>query len=244
MGKKKRTPPAPAPAGKELTGEVLAGKNSVGQQPSTKALAGKVLRSLKADFPEVECALRHDSPVQLLVATILSAQCTDERVNLVTQDLFATYPTAFDLAAAPLKKLEKLVQSTGFFRNKAKNIKLCCQALVENYDGQVPQDLDALVQLAGVGRKTANVVLGVAYGMATGVVVDTHVGRLSRRMGLTEEKDPVKVERDLMGVLPQKEWVDFSHRMIYHGRQVCGARKPKCSQCSLRRFCPQVGVEN
>lgn len=209
-----------------------------------KAQARKVLRRLKADFPEVECALLHDSPVQLLVATILSAQCTDERVNIVTRELFAAYPTAEDLAAAPIKRLEKLVQSTGFFRNKAKNIKLCCTELVEQHEGQVPRDLDSLVQLAGVGRKTANVVLGVAFGMATGVVVDTHVGRLSRRTGLTDKTDPVKVEQDLIQLLPKKEWVDFSHRMIYHGRQVCGARKPKCNECSMRKFCPRVGLEN
>jgi len=211
--------------------------------PALKRQAGKVLRRLKADFPEVECALLHDSPVQLLVATILSAQCTDARVNIVTRELFKLHPTAHDLAAVPLKRLEKLVQSTGFFRNKAKNIRLCCQELVDKYDGEVPQELDALVNLAGVGRKTANVVLGVAFGVASGVVVDTHVGRLSRRTGLTTESDAVKVERDLMGLLPKKEWVDFSHRMIYHGRQTCGARKPKCDACSMRKFCPRVGVD-
>lgn len=211
--------------------------------PALKRQAGKVLRRLKADFPEPECALVHDTPVQLLVATILSAQCTDARVNIVTKDLFEKFPTAEDLAAAPLPVLEKAVQSTGFFRNKAKNIKACCTELVAKHDGEVPQDLDVLVKLAGVGRKTANVVLGVAYGMATGVVVDTHVGRLSRRLGLTEEKDPVKVERDLIRLLPKREWVDFSHRMIYHGRQTCDARRPNCDECSMRKFCPQVGVE-
>lgn len=208
--------------------------------PELKRLAAKVLRRLKADYPEVDCALRHDSPVQLLVATILSAQCTDKRVNLVTKDLFAQLPTAADLARAPIKRLEKLVQSTGFFRNKAKNIKACTTELVESYDGEVPQDMDQLVALAGVGRKTANVVLGTAFGIPTGVVVDTHVGRLSRRMGLTEEKDPVKVERDLVQLLPKKEWIEFSHRMIYHGRQVCSARKPLCDECSFKKFCPQL----
>ncbi|MEM8495782.1 MAG: endonuclease III [Planctomycetota bacterium] len=214
----------------------------VAVDPERKRQAGKVLRRLKADFPVAECALEHETPVQLLVATILSAQCTDARVNIVTRGLFAKYPDADSLAAAPVKQIEKLVQTAGFFRNKAKNIKACCTALVEEHGGEVPQDLDALVQLAGVGRKTANVVLGVAFGMATGVVVDTHVGRLSRRTGLTEETDPVKVERDLIAVLPRKEWVDFSHRMIYHGRQVCGARKPMCDDCSMRKFCPRVGV--
>ena len=218
-------------------------KKKTSVDPALKRQAGKVLRRLKADFPEVECALLHDSPVQLLVATILSAQCTDARVNIVTRDLFRLHPTAHDLATVPIKRLEILIQSTGFFRNKAKNIRLCCQELVEKYDGDVPEDLDALVNLAGVGRKTANVVLGVAFGVASGVVVDTHVGRLSRRTGLTEETDPVKVERDLMGLLPKKEWVDFSHRMIYHGRQTCAARRPKCDACSMRKFCPRVGVD-
>ena len=207
-----------------------------------KKQAGRVLRRLRADYPDAECALRFETPVQLLVATILSAQCTDERVNLVTEKLFADCPTAADLAALPLKRLEKYVQSTGFFRNKAKNIRACCKALVEEHDGEVPRDLDALVALAGVGRKTANVVLGVAFGMATGVVVDTHVGRLSRRTGLTRQTDAVKVERELMEILPRKRWVDFSHQMIYHGRRVCGARRPRCEECSMRKFCPRVGV--
>jgi endonuclease III len=207
-----------------------------------KNQARRVLKRLAADHPDAHCALHFATPVQLLVATILSAQCTDERVNQVTEQLFAQYPTAHDLAKLPLSKLEKLIQSTGFFRNKAKNIKACCEELVAKHQGEVPKDLEALVQLPGVGRKTANVVLGVAYGLATGVVVDTHVGRLSRRLGLTEEDDPVKVERDLMAILPSREWVDFSHRMIFHGRRVCAARKPKCDACSMASFCPQIGV--
>jgi endonuclease-3 len=201
-----------------------------------------VLRRLEADHPDAECALWHDSPVQLLVATILSAQCTDERVNLVTAKLFADCPDAASIAALPIKRLEEYVQSAGFFRNKAKNVKACCQALVDQHGGQAPRDLDALVALPGVGRKTANVVLGVAYGVASGVVVDTHVGRLSRRLGLTDEDDPVKVERDLMLALPKKKWIDFSHQMIFHGRRVCDARKPKCDACSMAKFCPRVGV--
>jgi len=208
-----------------------------------KRHAAKVVRRLKADYPDAECALVHDTPLQLLVATILSAQCTDARVNIVTKDLFKKYPTAADLARVPLPVLERAVQSTGFFRNKAKNIKACCQMLVEKYDGEVPKDLDALVELAGVGRKTANVVLGTAFGIPTGVVVDTHVGRLSQRLGLTRHKDPVKIERDLMELLPKREWIDFSHRMIYHGRQICVARRPKCEQCSMKKFCPQIGVK-
>lgn len=211
-------------------------------QEERKAQAKRVLRRLKADFPVAECALRYDTPVQLLVATILSAQCTDERVNLVTEKLFADCPTAESLAALPIKRLEKYVQSAGFFRNKAKNIKACCTDLVEKHRGEVPRDLDSLVQLAGVGRKTANVVLGVAFGIASGVVVDTHVGRLSRRLGLTDQTDAVKVETDLSKLIPKTQWVDFPLRMIYHGRQVCGARRPDCDRCSMRRFCPRVGV--
>ncbi|MGL4513426.1 MAG: endonuclease III [Lacipirellulaceae bacterium] len=207
-----------------------------------KKQAARVLRRLEADHADAECALRHESPVQLLVATILSAQCTDERVNVVTAKLFADCPTAEAIAALPVARLEKYVQSAGFFRNKAKNVKACCQALINEHGGEVPQDLDALVALPGVGRKTANVVLGVAFGMATGVVVDTHVGRLSRRLGLTTQEDPGKVERDLIALLPKRAWIDFSHRMIFHGRRVCEARKPKCDACSMAKFCPRVGV--
>lgn len=191
----------------------------------------------------MDCELEYDSPEQLLVATILSAQCTDKRVNLVTRELFARYPTPEDLSRLALGKLERLIQSTGFFRNKARNIQACCQTLVRQYGGQVPRDLDALVALPGVGRKTANVVLGTAYGIPAGVVVDTHVGRLSRRLGLTTATDAVKVEQDLLELLPQQEWIDFSHRMIRHGRQVCKARKPDCDGCQFRRFCPMVSVK-
>jgi endonuclease-3 len=208
-----------------------------------KKQANRVVRQLRSTYADAECALNFDTPVQLLVATILSAQCTDQRVNLVTKELFKKYPTASDLSRAPLRSLEKLVQSTGFFRNKAKNIKACCRQLVEEHEGEVPRDLALLVKLAGVGRKTANVVLGTAYGIPTGVVVDTHVGRLSRRLGLTTESDPVKVERDLMRLLPKREWIDFSHRMIYHGRAVCKARRPRCESCDFTRFCPRTDVD-
>jgi len=208
-----------------------------------KRHAARVVRQLRKDYPDAKCALNFQTPVQLLVATILSAQCTDQRVNIVTAELFRRYPSAQDLARATRRSLEKLIQSTGFFRNKAKNIKACCQALATEQDGEVPRDLNVLVQLPGVGRKTANVVLGTAFGMPTGVVVDTHVGRLSRRLGLTGQTDPVKVERDLMDLLPKKEWIDYSHRMIYHGRAVCKARRPQCDACSFRRMCPQIGVE-
>ena len=202
----------------------------------------RILRLLRKQYPDAECALNYETPVQLLVATILSAQCTDERVNIVTAELFRRYPTAADLARAPLRSLEKLVKSAGFYRNKAKNIKGCCTALVERYDGEVPQDLEALVELSGVGRKTANVVLGTAFGLATGVVVDTHVSRISRRLGLTRQKDPVKIERDLIEHLPRKEWVMYSHRVIHHGRQVCKARKADCENCKLKDVCPRIGV--
>lgn len=207
-----------------------------------KQQASRVLRRLKADYPNAHCALEHDSPFQLLIATILSAQCTDKRVNVVTKDLFAQFPGPEDFATTPVKKIEKAIQSTGFYRNKAKNIKSCCQDLVEQYDGEIPQDLETLTNLAGVGRKTANVVLGTGFGLATGVVVDTHVGRLSRRLGLTANTDAVKVEKDLIPLIPKKRWVQFSHQMIDHGRAICDARKPKCGECSMKKFCPQVGV--
>lgn len=211
--------------------------------PAKKKQAGKVVRGLARDYADAECALVHNSPFQLLIATVLSAQCTDERVNIVTQDLFPRYPTAADLAPVPVKRIEKIIQSTGFFRNKAKNIKALSQALVNDHDGEVPQELDVLVKMPGVGRKTANVVLGTAFGLPTGVVVDTHVGRISKRLGLTEQTDPVKIEQDLMQVLPRKEWIDYSHRLIHHGRRVCRARKPLCDQCGFQKICPRIGVE-
>lgn len=207
-----------------------------------KDQARRVVRRLKADYPDAQCALRYDTPYQLLVATILSAQCTDERVNLVTEKLFAKWPRAESIAALPVKRLEKEIQSTGFFRNKAKNIKACSQELADRHEGCVPRDLETLVALPGVGRKTANVVLGTAFGLPTGVVVDTHVARLSRRLGLTDQKDAVKIESELMELLPKKQWIDFSHRMIHHGRRVCNARKPKCQECSMNSFCPRIGV--
>ncbi len=209
---------------------------------SAKRYAAKVVRALRRDYPDAECALRHENAFQLLIATILSAQCTDVRVNIVTKDLFSSYPTPAHFAKAPLRSLETAIQSTGFFRNKAKNIKACCELLVKRYDGEVPRDLEQLVELPGIGRKTANVVLGTAFGMPTGVVVDTHVSRISRRLGLTEKSDAVKIERDLMLVLPKKEWIDFSHRMIHHGRRICKARKPLCDDCGMNEFCPRIGV--
>ena len=187
--------------------------------PAIRRLARRLLDALAALYPDAQCALDHAGPLQLLIATILSAQCTDARVNLVTPALFARYPDAAAFAAAELGELEEMIHSTGFYRNKARSIRRCCAQLVEKYGGKVPATMDELVPLPGVGRKTANVILGNAYGVP-GITVDTHVGRLSRRLGLTEHTDPEKVERDLMALLPDREWTAFSHRMIFHGRQV------------------------
>ena len=205
--------------------------------------ARRVVRHLAKHYADAECALNYESPFQLLIATILSAQCTDERVNIVTADLFARYPTAYDLAQATQKQVEKIVKSAGFYRAKAKNIRNCAKQLVEKHDGEIPLELEALTALPGVGRKTGNVLLGTAFGIPSGVVVDTHVGRISRRLGIAFEKDPVKVERELMAVLPKKEWIYYSHRMIHHGRAICDARKPLCEDCSMKRFCPRIGVK-
>jgi endonuclease-3 len=218
------------------------GKRAAESPAVLKARTAQIVKELAKEYPDAQCALHHKDAFQLLVATILSAQCTDERVNLVTPELFKKYSTPAAFVAAPIEAIEKAIQSTGFFRNKAKSIKAASQSLVEKHGGKVPQELDAMVELAGVGRKTANVVLGVAYGKATGVVVDTHVGRLSRRLGLTKNDDPVKVEADLMAILPQSEWIDFSHRLIHHGRRICQARKPKCDACVLDDLCPKIGV--
>ena len=210
----------------------------------SKRYAAKVLKILRREYPEATCALNFRTPLELLVATILSAQCTDQRVNQVTLDLFRKYRTAADYAEAPQEQLESEIQSTGFFRNKAKSIIGCARVLCDEFGGKVPQDLDALVAMPGIGRKTANVVLGTAFGLATGVVVDTHVTRVSRRLGLTTQKDAVKIEQDLMSLVPKSEWVAFSHRVIHHGRRICAARKPQCSACSLQSLCPRIGVES
>jgi endonuclease III len=207
-----------------------------------KRQAARVIERLAADYPAAECALAFSNPLELLIATILSAQCTDVRVNMVTPDLFRRYRSAGDFANAKLPELEKAIQSTGFFRNKAKNIQACCRQIVDENGGEVPRELESLVRLPGVGRKTASVVLGTAFGIASGVVVDTHVTRLTQRLGLTKAKDAVKIEHDLMAIVPREEWIDFSHRLIHHGRQICIARKPKCPQCSMLSFCPRVGV--
>lgn len=205
--------------------------------------ASSIARKLAQLYPDAHCALHYDTPLQLLVATILSAQCTDERVNRVTPPLFTRYPDAHAFATAKQSELEKLIQSTGFFRNKAKNIIACCQKLVELHEGQVPRTMEELVPLPGVGRKTANVILGNAFDVP-GIPVDTHVGRLSQRMGLSEYDDPVKIERDLMELIPRKQWTMFAHRMIFHGRQVCHSRKPQCEECKLAGLCPRQGLSD
>lgn len=208
-----------------------------------KSQVNGVLEGLKKSYPEAECALGHANPLQLLVATILSAQCTDKRVNLVTPDLFRKYPSAEAFARASLATLERMIHSTGFFRNKAKNIREACRRLAKDSNGQVPQSMEELLQLPGVARKTANVVLGTAFGVASGVVVDTHVFRISRRLGLTRARTPEKVEQDLMAAIPSGEWINFSHRLIHHGRRICSARNPQCSLCALEPHCRKVGVD-
>lgn len=217
--------------------------NSASSRKGVEIPMGKILEVLKETYPKVTCALHHDSPFQLLVATILSAQCTDERVNAVTPTLFKRYPTPQKLASSIQEDVEEIIHSLGFFRAKATNIRSMAQGLVEHHRGEVPQDLEALVRLAGVGRKTANVVLGTAFRIPSGVVVDTHVTRISRLLGLTKEKAAEKIERDLMKLVPKEEWIDFSHRLIHHGRRICIARKPKCEECPLSALCPKIGLE-
>jgi endonuclease-3 len=203
----------------------------------------QLIARLRQTYPDAHCELNHSSPLELLVATILSAQCTDQRVNLVTAALFRRYRSAADYADAPLAELEEAIKSTGFFRNKAKNIQACCRTLVERHGGEVPRTMAELTQLAGVGRKTANVVLGNAFGLEEGVVVDTHVGRLAQRLGLTAETDAEKIEPALTKLVPREQWTLFSHWLIWHGRRRCQARKPDCAGCEVREMCPRVGVK-
>ncbi len=202
----------------------------------------KIIAALDRAYPEAHCELNHADPLQLLIATILSAQCTDKRVNLVTKELFQKYHSAADFANASLVDLEQAIKSTGFFRNKAKNIQAGCRKLVEQHHGKVPQTMEELTRLDGVGRKTANVVLGNAFGINAGVVVDTHVARLAQRLDLTRQRTPEKIERDLMALVPQKQWTMFSHWLIWHGRRRCAARKPDCLHCEIKKLCPQIGV--
>jgi endonuclease-3 len=208
--------------------------------PVGDAFVAELLSRLRAAYPDAHCALDYQTPLQLLVATILSAQCTDERVNLTTPALFARYPTAEALAAADPVELEELVRPTGFFRQKARYIREAAGRLLTDYGGEVPPAMDDLLTLPGVARKTANVVRGEIYGLADGVTVDTHVKRLSGRLGLTAETDPVKVERDLMAIIPRESWIEISHLLIWHGRRVCTARKPACPACPLNDLCPSA----
>ena len=203
----------------------------------------EVIARLRQAHPDAHCALDYDTPLQLLAAVILSAQCTDERVNLTTPALFARYPTAEALAAADPDELEAIVRPTGFYRNKARFLRQTAARLLAEYDGQVPPDMDALLTLPGVARKTANVVRGEIYGLADGVTVDTHVKRLAARLGLTAETDPVKVERDLMALIPRESWIEIAHLLIWHGRRLCTARKPNCPACSLNDICPSSSVQ-
>jgi len=207
-----------------------------------KRRTNEILERLAEEYPNARCALAHRSPLELLVATILSAQCTDKRVNEVTPNLFARYPDAEAYASASADELEEMIRSTGFFRNKARSLRGLGQALVESHAGKVPKTMAELVALPGVGRKTANVVLGNAFGIDEGIVVDTHVGRLSRRLALTAEKDPVRVEKDLVELVPRSHWTLWAHLLIDHGRRVCKARRPECAACVLATLCPSAEI--
>jgi len=220
-----------------ITASLPKKKPAKTKKPLAPERVKAILDILAATYPGVVCALNHRNAWELTVATILSAQCTDVRVNLVTPALFKTFPTPKAMAAASLPELEELVRTTGFFRNKAKNIKGAARVVVEEFKNKVPQTMEELLRLPGVARKTANVVLGSFYGIASGIVVDTHVQRLSRRLELTREEAPPKIERDLVKIIPQDRWIDFSHELIHHGRQVCIARKPRCADCSLEKLC-------
>ena len=203
----------------------------------------EIIKLLKRAHPDAKCALNHSNAFELLVATILSAQCTDERVNKVTADLFRKYRKPEDYLKVPASELQEDIRTTGFFRNKTKSIQGACAMLSEEFNGQVPKTMDELLQLPGVARKTANVVLGVAYGIAAGVVVDTHVSRLSHRLGLTKQKDAAKIELDLMELVPKKDWIIFAHLLIFHGRRICKARRPFCEECAVERLCPSSSLK-
>lgn len=207
-----------------------------------KIRAGEIIKRLKKAYPDAHCALTHTNPFELLIATILSAQCTDVRVNIVTSELFRKYRRPEDYLRVDQPELEKDIHSTGFFRNKAKNIQAACGRIIDEFGGRVPPTMEELLTLPGVARKTANVVLGNAFGIASGVVVDTHVARLSQRLGLTKNESPEKIERDLIEIVPKKHWIMFPHWLITHGRQVCQARKPRCQECVLANLCPSFEI--
>ncbi len=211
------------------------------QSPANERI-GEIIHILHKTYPDAACELDHKNPWQLLVATILSAQCTDVRVNMVTPALFAAYPTPAALGNADPEKVEEIIRTTGFYHNKAKNIIGASRRVDEVFGGEVPRTMEEMLTLPGAARKTSNVVLGVAYGLPTGVVVDTHVRRLSNRLGLTSHDDPEKIERDLQALVPQDEWIDFSHLLIFHGRRCCDAKKPNCAGCSIRHLCPSARV--
>jgi endonuclease III len=231
-GKSARTPKSKTPSK-----PAKAGQQKSGYDPVAPERVKDILKRLDQRYPGVTCALNHKSAWELLVATILSAQCTDVRVNMVTPVLFSKYPTPADFAALKPEQLEPDIRSTGFFRNKSKSLVGAAQGVVERFGGQVPDDMDQLLSLPGVARKTANVVLGTWFHKAVGVVVDTHVHRISRRLELTKAEDPKQIEQDLMKVIPQEKWIDFSHQIIHHGRALCVARKPKCAECPLENLC-------
>jgi len=207
------------------------------------ARLARIIAALEKTYPDAHCELNHSNPLELLIATILSAQCTDKRVDMVTADLFRKYSSAADYATVPSAQLEQDVKSTGFFRNKAKHIKAACKAIVEKHGGKVPRTMEELTELGGVGRKTANVVLGAAFGIHQGVVVDTHVARLSRRLGLTRQKSPEKIELELMRLVPVEKWTLFGDLLVWHGRRRCSARNPDCPQCEVNSLCPRIGVK-
>lgn len=210
-------------------------------EPRLQQRVRKLIAALRSTYPDAHCELNYSNPLELLIATILSAQCTDKRVNMVTAELFRKYRTAADYANAPIKELEQAIRTTGFYRNKARNIQACCRALLERHGGEVPRTMQELTALEGVGRKTANVVLGNAFGVNEGIVVDTHVARLARRLGLSRHTDANKIEQDLMTLVPRTEWTMFSHWLIWHGRRRCFARKPDCAHCEIAKLCPSAG---
>ena len=222
---------------RERSTEKKASSREAGRGARAAERVAAILKGLDEAYPDARCALDHRSPWELLVATILSAQCTDVRVNMVTPELFRRFPTPAAMAKASRAELEALIRTTGFFRNKAKSIQGAARKIVEEFGGRVPETLGELITIPGAARKTANVVLGVSFGKAEGVVVDTHVFRISRRLGLAKGDTPQKVEQELMRAIPQERWIDFSHQVIHHGRQVCVARKPKCEQCNLEQVC-------
>jgi endonuclease-3 len=218
----------------------LSNRSSNNAQADRKSRASKIIKLLEKEHSDAKIALHYANPLELLIATILSAQCTDERVNIVTKTLFRKYRSVEDYADADLKELEDDVRSTGFYRNKAKNIKKCCQMLIEKFNSEIPRTMEEILQLPGVARKTANIVLSNAYGVIEGIAVDTHVRRLAQRLGLTENDDPNKIEQDLMLIIPRSQWMRITDLLIFHGRRICTAKKPKCGECVVNKLCPSA----